>query len=497
MLRLIVALATGAAVVALSALGVAPAQADGFVPAPDSPYATGGSGPYGVAVGDLNNDVKPDVVVGHTGSGITGQGQIAVLLGDGSGRVSLAPGSPLTTGGSLPIDVAVGHFNADTNLDVVAANSESHNVSLLLGNGTGGLSPAAGSPFATNGNLPVNVIPGDFNGDGNLDVAAVHSRSNDVAVLLGSGSGTLTPASSAPFPSGGDSPHGADVADFNGDGKSDVAVANANTGTVGILLGSASGLLAPSPGGQFPNVGSGASGVAAGDFDRDGNPDVAVANSSRTGVALLLGDGNGHLGTGPGSPFATGGSSPIELAAGDFDGDQNPDLAVSNHNSDNVSVLLGDGHGRFAPAPNSPYGTGAVQPTGVAVGDLNGDLKPDIAVANVSSSPRGLSVLLNDLAGNQPPDCSGGTATPRSLWPPNGRLVTVRIDGATDPDGEDVQLTIDGVTQDEPVRRRSSAFTASDGRGGECSGIATVEVRRHKNRPAIDSAPPSYDSLGQ
>jgi TolB protein len=123
---------------------------------------------------------------------------------------------------------------------------------------------------------------------------------------------------------------------------------------------------------------------------------------------------------------------------------------------------------------------------------------------------------------NRSPDCSNVTATPGTLWPLNHKLVPVSLSGASDPDGDPVTLTLTGVTQDEPTRhspdatlgpasnqvklraKRSShgdgrvyriAFKATDGRGGECSGAATVGVPRRKNRPPIDSAPPSYDSL--
>jgi Tol biopolymer transport system component len=123
---------------------------------------------------------------------------------------------------------------------------------------------------------------------------------------------------------------------------------------------------------------------------------------------------------------------------------------------------------------------------------------------------------------NEPPDCTSVTATPSPLWPANHRFRTVTLAGATDPDGDAVTITIDGVTQDEPVRGRADAragpsadqvrlraqrhprgdgriyriaFTASDGTDA-CSGVATVEVRRHRNKPAVDSAPPSYDSFG-
>jgi Tol biopolymer transport system component len=154
----------------------------------------------------------------------------------------------------------------------------------------------------------------------------------------------------------------------------------------------------------------------------------------------------------------------------------------------------------------------------------------EIATSNLDGT--GVSSVTNDHARNfwpdwQPivnhsPDCSNVTATPDTLWPPNHKLVPVSLAGGTDPDGDQVTLTITGVTQDEPTRhipdatlgpasnqvklraKRSThgdgrvyriAFKATDGRGGECSDTATVGVPRRKNRPAVDSAPPSYDSL--
>jgi hypothetical protein len=123
---------------------------------------------------------------------------------------------------------------------------------------------------------------------------------------------------------------------------------------------------------------------------------------------------------------------------------------------------------------------------------------------------------------NRPPDCTNVTSTPGTLWPPNRKLVPVVLSGATDPDGDQVTLTVTGVTQDERTRPRPDAepgpasdqvrlraertahgdgrvyritFTVADGLGGDCSNTATVAVPRRPNRPAVDSAPPSYDSL--
>jgi WD40 repeat protein len=124
---------------------------------------------------------------------------------------------------------------------------------------------------------------------------------------------------------------------------------------------------------------------------------------------------------------------------------------------------------------------------------------------------------------NHPPDCSGVDVAPDGLWPPNGRLRTVELAGATDPDGDAVSIEISGVTQDERVRRGPDAygaaenavrlratrdprgdgrvyriaFTAADSKGASCDGTATMSVPRHRRQPAIDSAPPSYDSFGR
>jgi hypothetical protein len=162
-------------------------------------------------------------------------------------------------------------------------------------------------------------------------------------------------------------------------------------------------------------------------------------------------------------------------------------------------------------------------PISVAVGDLNGDSKPDLAVANPGSDD--VSILLN--ATNNPPECSSVVAGPALLLPTNHRFRVVTLSGATDPDGDPVTISITGVTQDErvtgpgdhtspdavagdvpnEVRLRAErnprgdgrvyriAFEASDGKGGTCDGLVTVEVPRRKGVPAIDSAPPSYDSF--
>src|SRR5205823_2155514 len=131
------------------------------------------------------------------------------------------------------------------------------------------------------------------------------------------------------------------------------------------------------PAGNFPFS------VAVGDFNGDSDPDLAVANFVSGGVSILLGSAGGGFTPAAGSPFPVG-ANPHSVAVGDFNGDSDPDLAVANSLSTDVSILLGGAGASFAPAAGSPYPVG-IFPHSVAVGDFNGDSDPDLAVANYES----------------------------------------------------------------------------------------------------------------
>src|SRR5207244_4079079 len=144
------------------------------------------------------------------------------LLGNGLGGFSPAAGSPVAAGTS-PRAVAMGDVNGDGKLDLTVPNLGSNNVTILLGNGSGGFSPAAGSPVAV-GTEPGSVAIGDANGDGRLDLAAANLRSDNVTILLGNGSGGFSPAAGSPV-TVGTNPEFVAVGDVNGDGRLDLAVA--------------------------------------------------------------------------------------------------------------------------------------------------------------------------------------------------------------------------------------------------------------------------------
>jgi hypothetical protein len=175
----------------------------------------------------------------------------------------------------------------------------------------------------------------------------------------------------------GGHPRGVAVADFNGDGKLDLAVANSFfSNTVSILLGTGTGSFGAKTDfgtGTFPLS------VAVGDFNKDGKLDLAVANNNSNTVSILLGTGTGSFGAK--TDFGTG-SGPFSVAVGDFNGDGKLDLAVANSDfgSNTVSILLGTGTGSFG--ANSDFGTGS-GPSSVAVGDFNGEGKSELEVKKI------------------------------------------------------------------------------------------------------------------
>jgi hypothetical protein len=252
------------------------------------------------------------------------------------------------------------------------------------------LNVLAKADFAT-GPKPIFVTTGDFNGDGKLDLASANNLSvgdNTVSVLLGNGDGSFQPTKDAkkvvPVPSSS-----VTTGDFNGDGKLDLATANpigVSAHTVGVLLGFGDGSFQPTK--EFA-TGTKPSSVTTGDFNGDGKLDLATANADGDNVSVLLGNGDGSFQ--PKKDFMTG-SFPLSVTAADFNGDGKLDLASANSgdNTNTLSVLLGNGDGSFQ--PKSDFATGSY-PISVTTGDFNGDGKPDLASANNGNDT--LSVLLN------------------------------------------------------------------------------------------------------
>ena len=351
--------------------------------------------PYSIASGDFNGDANRDLVTANLESDT-----VSVLLGNGLGAFGQAKNFAV---GSRPLSVAVGKFNGDPKPDLAVANSGSGDVSILLGKGDGSFGAVRNFPVPAG--KPRSVAVGDFNHDGKPDLAVVNSAG--VSVLLGKGDGTFGAATN--YPSGAE-PSSVAVGNFSGDAKLDLAVANGGVithsparlsgatrplsgegpetvigggfGTVSILLGKSNGTFGPAK--NFP-VGDETfpTSIVVGDFNADHRPDLALADNfeGANSVSVLLGKGAGAFGAA--KNFAVG-SSPISVAVGNLNGDSHPDLAVANFDSHNVTVLLGNRSGSFR--EEKSYGVGGIgHPTAVAIGKFNAGLDPDLAVATTAN----------------------------------------------------------------------------------------------------------------
>ena len=368
-------------------LWMVPASCDQAVsknPSPSSASPTvsrlaAGTTPGSVELADLNGDGKRDIVVANSDSK-----NLTILLGDGRGGFTPAPGSPVAAG-ELPNDIGIADLNSDGKLDLAIANHEQNQISIFLGDGSSRFTPAAPVKVQSKPHAH-DVAVGDFNGDRKLDLAVESWEIDKVESLLGKGDGTfITPGSMS---SVGRMPYQRlRAGDFNNDGFADIVTTNAEGHNVTLLLGGKDGFK-ESKGSPFP-ANKTPFGVAVGDLNKDGNLDLAIVNYSgqpddlkNDGLTVLLGDGRGSLKMAPGSPFQTG-AAPTRVAIGDVNGDGSDDIAASNSESQNVTILPGTGKGDFG----KPYLIRAGrEPKGIAIADLNGDGKGDIVVANAQDN---------------------------------------------------------------------------------------------------------------
>jgi type IX secretion system substrate protein/VCBS repeat protein/FG-GAP repeat protein len=341
--------------------------------------------PQSIVSADFNGDGKADIAAACLISTTNFvPGYVSIILGNGTGGFGTALNYKIDY---VPTSIATADFNNDGKADLVTANDGDTTVSVLLGSGTGTFTSNINYTVCTSSGAPCSVTSADFNSDGKADLAVTILTSNIVSILLGNGTGSFGVPT---YFATSIRPYFVINSDFNGDGKIDLAIVEQGADIVSILLGNGAGGFASAL--NF-SVGSDPSSAINADFNGDGKVDLGVTNSVDNNVSILIGDGTGHF-SAP-TNFMVG-TNPSSIVAMDFNLDGKMDLATANAaNSNNVSVLIGDGTGNFTTAFNYTVG---YQDCSIISADFNGDTKPDIAVANYF--PDYVSILLNcDIAG--------------------------------------------------------------------------------------------------
>src|ERR1700685_2502557 len=418
-------------------------------------YSQGGIDTTAVAIGDINGDGKNDIVSSNQlGADVT------VLLGDGTGKMQPATvgyaigGTMLTTaGGGLP-PALVADFHKDGHNDVIVPDGV-NNFVYLQGFGDGSFRSAVdySSEPTTAGNgyqTSVGIASGDFNGDGKVDYVvgntyAFGQTEGNISVFISIGDGTLKPGVNYGSALTKFQFQFVAVGDFNGDGNLDIAATDALNGGVQIFLGKGDGTFTlgstyPTDTGTYTTLG-----IVAADLNGDGKTDLAVVNNSSTGtsgsVGILINDGKG--GFNPVVNYSTGSTSATlatEITAADVNGDKNLDLIVPQYGGatpgTTVLIFLGKGDGTF---PTSKSTTVGYNPYNAAIGDINGDGKVDLAVTiddQTSNHNQGIAVALGNGDGTfKTPTLLASTAQSTTFDLPGPgyvKLVDVNRDGNLD-----------------------------------------------------------------
>ncbi len=364
-----------------------------------------GTSPWGIAIGDIDGDGKPDMVIANS----VASGTIYVYR-------NISTAGTITTGsfaapvsfsvGSLPEGIAIGDIDGDGKLDIVVANNGSASVSVFRNTATSGIinsaSLAARVDFTT-GNGPQSVVIGDIDGDGKPEIITANQSAPGLSVLQNATTGsTISFSARVDFATSSNSLVVA-LGDLDGDGKRDVIATNFSGSTVSVLQNvmAGPGTITSATLAAAVNFTTGAnpSGLAIGDIDGDGKPEIIVTNFGGATVGIFHNMvSTTTIGSGSFASMVTFEclSQPFSVAVGDIDGDGKADLAVGYIGSQ-VSVyrntaILGS-ISTSSLAQEVDFGAGG-NPRQIVIGDLDLDGLPDVMCTNQSSGT--FSVLRND-----------------------------------------------------------------------------------------------------
>jgi hypothetical protein len=355
-----------------------------------NPYTSFGAGinPGAIVASDFNNDNKTDLVVSN-GTGIS------ILLSSGNGSFANPVNIDL---GTAKYSIVAADFDGDGNADLATANSSNFDISIYLGLGNGSFQTPANYSVPS---APWSIAVGDFNGDNKPDLATANAGTDNMSVFKNLGNGSFAQPVLYSMGANGSIPSAIVCADFNNDGKADLAVGNSFfSALICVRFGTGNGNF-----GNKMNVTtlSWVNSMIANDFNNDGIVDLAAGSVTSGNICVLLGSGNGLF-----SPAVSYASTPPSyvqgMCTGDYNGDGNPDLvALCYYNMSGArfaAVYLGSSTGIFASAINYTLGGNPVSGTS---GDFNGDGKLDLAITETSNN---VDVLLN---------CSSGSTVTAAL----------------------------------------------------------------------------------
>ena len=294
-----------------------------------------GTHPEGIAVADINGDGKQDIVAANFVDNT-----VSILLGNGDGTFQPQEVLPVGNG---PSSVAVADLAGNGREDIITSDLNSHSITILMGNGDGTFK----APLTYNvGTDPESVVVGDLTHNGILDIVTANIRGDTVSVLMGNGNGTFKPAMSFPTGTGPYcAPDSVTIADINSDGIPDLVTADggfnyAIGNAVAILPGNGDGTFGPP---EFYTVGNQPTGVVAADFNGDGKDDIASSNGYDGSFSALVNNTPGVVF----SPSINQSGSTLFIT-----GTSQPDTARLHVNNSDSLVVKVDGLRELFPAPS-------------------------------------------------------------------------------------------------------------------------------------------------
>jgi type II secretory pathway component GspD/PulD (secretin) len=320
-------------------------------------------------------------------------------------------------GAGSPVAIATGSVNSltDSFPDLVVASQINNSVIVLLGNGDGTFTNPRQAASYVVGNQPSGIVLGTFNTntDGNLDFVVPNFADNTYSVFLGNGNGAFTQVSGSPFhlPSGQTGPIAITSADFNGDGKPDLAIVNESSNNVTVLEGNGDGTFTPFPNSPLP-VGNFPVAISSGTLEGSTGPALAIANQNDNTVSVYLGNGDGTFLAASQSPLALG-SAPSDIVIADLANTGAGGIAVTSRASGTVTAFAAEGNGLFSQVLSAAAGT---NPGPILVESFTGNSYPDVAIADDITGSDGIVLLFVSPASYVLGAASGQTAYPGSEY---------------------------------------------------------------------------------